>query len=758
MAATLEREIGRASLSALVDLAPDSFFVADPDTHFTFCNKSAGRLLGCPTEEILGQSLMDLIPGDDVERLRQAETEMQHGATHVGEWRLRRKDGTWVPVEVHASILPGGQWHVVAHDISERKEPEVERYAFGATEFDQRWVQTIIDTMPIGVLLFHPDGPLYFNRRTEELLGVTLSASRGTKQYANEIHFPDGTPVPFERLPSSRVLRNGESITSEEYVVVRPNGERVPVLGSASPLRDAEGRVVGGIGAFQDVSERMRLENAVRENVRLLEHVFRILPVGLWIADETGRLVRTNPAGERMWAGARYLPMSEFGQYKGWWVDTGKLIQAEEWGMARAITKGETSRDEVIRIQCFDGSFKTMLHSAVPLRDEHGDITGAIVVNEDITALHDAQEKQRASEQLLRTVFELLPVGLWVADRDGKITLSNPAGTRIWGGVQYVGPEQYAEYKAWWVETGKPIAAEEWGLWRAVHQGVSSRDQLIRIQRFDGSYRTIINWAAPIRSDTGEIVGAVAVNDDVSALQHAQEQLRAAVRDREEILAIVTHDLRSPLAALMTGATVIERKAHELPGGDTLGTMARALVDVARRMSGLVEDLLAVGIATSGGRSMLKLEPIAAASLLSRAADAARPLFARRRLNLETRAIGQLPTVNVDADRILRVLANLLDNALKFTTPPGRVVIEAGTSDGGVRFAVSNSGPALPPEHLDAMFKPFWQGGRDQRGSGLGLSICRSIVEAHGGSIWAEPAEGERVRMCFVLPRTTPNT
>jgi signal transduction histidine kinase len=375
------------------------------------------------------------------------------------------------------------------------------------------------------------------------------------------------------------------------------------------------------------------------------------------------------------------------------------------------------------------------------------------VVNEDITALHEAQEKQRASEQLLRTVIDLLPVGLWIADREGRLTLANPAGERIWQGTRLVGPEQYAEYKGWWVETGKPIAPDEWGLSRAIRKGETSRGELIRIQSFDGSFRTVINWAAPIRSDAGEVVGAVAVNEDITSLQHTQEQLRAAVRDREEILAIVAHDLRNPLTGLMMGASAVEHQARGLPGGEPVRELAASLIDIARRMSGLVDDLLAVAVASTGGPSMLRPAPVAASSLLGKAADGARPRLAKEGLELEVQARGDLPQVGADADRILRVFANLLDNALKFTSPPGRVTLAAERTSGGVRFSVANSGPALPPAQLGAMFQPFWQAGRDRRGAGLGLSICRSIVEAHGGTIWAEPAEGQRVRVCFVLPR-----
>jgi signal transduction histidine kinase len=169
-------------------------------------------------------------------------------------------------------------------------------------------------------------------------------------------------------------------------------------------------------------------------------------------------------------------------------------------------------------------------------------------------------------------------------------------------------------------------------------------------------------------------------------------------------------------------------------------------------MSGMVDDLLAVAMAKTGGGSMLQLAPLSPAALVARAAAAAQPLLTREWLELEVTTAADLPSVHADADRMLRVFANLFDNALKFTAPRGRIVLAAERTSGGVRFSVANSGEPLAQRELRAMFQPFWQASRDRRGAGLGLSICRSIVEAHGGSIWAEPAEGQRVRVAFVLP------
>lgn len=245
-------------------------------------------------------------------------------------------------------------------------------------------------------------------------------------------------------------------------------------------------------------------------------------------------------------------------------------------------------------------------------------------------------------------------------------------------------------------------------------------------------------------------------------LEEAEEVARALVsasrmlRDREEILAVVSHDLRNPLFSLKLSASTAELMAARLPGGERLRATLASLVDTGNRMSGMVDDLLAVAISSRGKRSMLKMTPVKAASLLERAAGAVRPLYEREGIELLVDSGVALPDVQADPDRILRVFVNLLDNALKFTQRSGKVVLRAEEQPEVVRFSIANSGAALSAAELDRMFQPFWQARDDRRGAGLGLSICRSIVETHGGCIWGEPELGMRVRVCFEVPRATP--
>jgi len=279
---------------------------------------------------------------------------------------------------------------------------------------------------------------------------------------------------------------------------------------------------------------------------------------------------------------------------------------------------------------------------------------------------------------------------------------------------------------------------------------------IVIAQKFSaGISRSIRGLIAPAAAlGRGESINVPPLQlDEADEVALALVTASKMLRDREEILAVVTHDLRNPLMSMVLGVATAELMAQKLPGGEPLRVKLASLSDTCRRMSGMVDDLLAVAVWSSGRRTMLKTVSVSAASLMQRAADAVRSQCARAGIDLRIEGGPGLPHVQADPDRILRVFVNLLDNALKFTQELGHIVVRAEETPAAVLFCISNSGPALSAEQLDRMFQPFWQARQDRRGAGLGLSICRSIVETHGGRIWGEPEPGMRVRVCFELPR-----
>jgi PAS domain S-box-containing protein len=168
-----------------------------------------------------------------------------------------------------------------------------------------------------------------------------------------------------------------------------------------TPLLDADGEVTFLVFALNDVTERVKAEKEVEKNEALLRTVLETLPVGVWVIDENGNIVHGNPAGRQIWGGAQNVGIDQYGQYKGWWLDTGELIKPDEWSAARAIMKGETSLDEEIEIESFDGKHKIILSSTVPIRDSNGEIRGAIVVNRNITERKRMEDRIRATNNLL---------------------------------------------------------------------------------------------------------------------------------------------------------------------------------------------------------------------------------------------------------------------------------------------------------------------------------------------------------------------
>ena len=220
-------------------------------------------------------------------------------------------------------------------------------------------------------------------------------------------------------------------------------------------------------------------------------------------------------------------------------------------------------------------------------------------------------------------------------------------------------------------------------------------------------------------------------------------------RAREQVLGVVAHDLRNPLHLVMATTELLGEPALAPERRqELLGMTMRATAQMRR----LVSDLLdAVRIQT--GRLTLDLEPLTIGSIVDQAEEMARPLAAERGVTLESAAADSALRLRVDRARIQQVLGNLLGNAIKFTKPGGRVVLDASIENGVALFRVRDTGAGIPPERLPHVFDQFWQGdSKDRRGIGLGLAIAKAIVEAHGGSIAVDSCVGEGSTFSFTLP------
>lgn len=239
--------------------------------------------------------------------------------------------------------------------------------------------------------------------------------------------------------------------------------------------------------------------------------------------------------------------------------------------------------------------------------------------------------------------------------------------------------------------------------------------------------------------------GALAI-DNARLYTESQQ----AVSAREEVLAIVSHDLRNPLNAVMLATSLLETS-------ESLSADDREQIEVthlsAKRMRRLIEDLLDVTRLEGGKRLPIEPEAVDPEVLVKEVHDLFKSQANDSSITLRCEVDGGPPAIHADRHRVLQVLSNLIGNAVKFTPAGGEIRLCARPRGAEVLFEVADTGPGIPRKNMRDIFNPYWQGKRAERmGAGLGLPIARGIVESHGGEIWVESEPGKGAHFFFTLP------
>ena len=232
------------------------------------------------------------------------------------------------------------------------------------------------------------------------------------------------------------------------------------------------------------------------------------------------------------------------------------------------------------------------------------------------------------------------------------------------------------------------------------------------------------------------------------ALRLTREALERDVRARDDVLGVVAHDLQNPLNVISMAANMLLQRVTEQPARRPIERILRSV----QRATRLLRDLLDVG-AIEEGRFAVELRRLDPAVLILSALESQQSLAADALVITATDLSPELPPIDADEERLLEVLENLIGNAIKFTPPGGTITVGASCENDDIKIWVADNGAGIPPEHLPHIFDRFWQAKRaDRRGTGLGLTICKGIVQAHEGRIWAESAEGKGTKVSFTLP------
>jgi PAS domain S-box-containing protein len=362
-------------------------------------------------------------------------------------------------------------------------------------------------------------------------------------------------------------------------------------------------------------------------------------------------------------------------------------------------------------------------------------------------------DEARRVERRLQNVLDRLPVGVIVVrPPHAEIIFANEAMAGIWrAGASSTRGEDWHKMLRESFPDGPPFGDRDSSVMRVL-RGEVVEGQELRIMRADGAEGWIHVRAAPIRRDDDSVEAAVATFVDVTAEKAARASADQASRAKDQFLAMLGHELRNPLAPIVTALHLMR-----LRGGASLERERAVIERQVSHLVRLVEDLLDVSRVVRG-ELRLERAPVEVATVVANAIEVAGPLVEERRHRLTVSVPRSGLLLDADAERIAQVVTNLVTNAAKYTPSGGQITVLARADAGQVLLEVSDDGAGIAPELLSVVFDPFTQGrqglDRKEGGLGLGLAIARQLIVAHGGTIEARSeGPGRGTTMVVRLPR-----
>lgn len=503
--------------------------------------------------------------------------------------------------------------------------------------------------------------------------------------------------------------------------------------------------------------ELLRLEEARRAEI---QDLYDRAPCGYHSVDADGRIVRINET-ELQWLG--YTRDEVEGVLTVHDVLTPDSVPLVHEGLV-SLMKNPTGRlEREVRMRRKDGSEFDALVAVTAVVDDDGGFVMTRVSTFDITSRKQAEEALRRSEAALANAQRIAHMGDWAWDiPTGELRWSDEI-FRIFLTDQASFGGTYQAFLSF-VHPKDRLAVEQ-AVHAAVHLGQPYNLEH-RIVRADGSIRIVHEQAEVELAPNGEPSKMCGVVQDVTELRTAiaasehraleLERVREMERLQSSFIDSISHDLRQPITTVLGYGEILEDEIHG-PLTEAQRLDLGQIVRAAGRLKTMVDDLLD-SARIKAGMLPMHFKPADIGPLAGAVSASFGPMAEQKGIALEISIDERLPRPVIDSAKIERVLSNLLHNALKFTPPGGQVHLVVSPDVGGLRIEVRDTGPGIAPDDVPKLFHQFSQltEGRLADGVGLGLSVCKSIVEAHNGRIGVDSVVGVGSRFWISLPLAQP--
>jgi PAS domain S-box-containing protein len=634
----------------------------------------------------------------------------------------------------------------------------------------------LIENLPVAVYACDARGLItHYNAAAVKLWGRTPEIGKDLWCGSMKAYQLDGTPVEL-----SQAMLKGQSLVVEELVIERPDGARRTIKRYPQAVLNAEGVVTGSFNVVIDITEQKQIE----ENLKISESKYRglvnSLPSAVYTVDQNGDINYFNHVAETLWGYTPKIRESaiKFCACSKVWTLEGEYVPADKTPMATALETGQSFRNIEVIFERPDGSKFYANVNIDPLIDDKKNIVGAINIFQDVT------EKKLAELQLLQSrnsyeqLIYSLPSAIYTTDAAGYVKIFNQAAVDLWGRAPEIGKDLWCGSWKIFKPSGEPLPLDTCPMAIALKEKRPVFGEQIVVERPDGVRRHVAPNPRPFFDMDGNLVGAVNMLIDITEQVKAKEILERTVEERtkelrtaneslaksngelEQFAYITSHDLQEPLRKIQTFSTLIERKPDDQ---NHIKNYLSKINSAAARMSGLIKDLLNYSRITvnQSGDAVVDL-----AELIAKIKSDFELIIEEKRAVLH---IDPLPKIKGVEHQMQQLFSNLIHNSLKFTNggiPEIRIKASRLTqteahslynlNSGKHYYAleVIDNGIGFEPHYADKIFTLFHRlNPRDAYdGTGIGLAICKKIVDSHKGFITANGKLGEGACFTIVLP------
>ena len=741
-----------AQLRQIIDSTPGLLGVLSPAGEVEFVSRQNLDYFGLAPEQLKGWRTIDIVHPDDLPRaIAKFTHSLTTGTPFFDEHRYRRADGEyrWFDVQVYPARDTQGRitrWFTFSIDVHDRKLAEE---ALRASETNLR--QTV-NSIPGLICTMNPAGEIEeLNRPLLEYFGKTPEELRGWRM-TDAVH-PDDLPEVIKAYTYS--ITNGTPYEIE-HRCRRADGVYRWFQVRASAVRDADDRITGWYVLLTDIEDRKRAEDALRASETSLREILDSIP---------GLVCTLSPAGEMEVTNRPFLQYfgTTFEELKDW--GNSDAVQPDDMPgvvleFTNSITTGAPYYTEH-RCRRADGVYRWFQNSARPMRDTEGRITRWYCLITDIDDRKRAEDELKRSEARHRVLVETASDAVVSIDDSGAIILANPATKRIFG----YGPEELIGKSLTVLMPGAMRKLHETGLKRYLETGtrhLNWQGTEVTAMRANGEeFPAEVSFGEMISNHRKVFTGFIR---DISDKKRAHEELLNSQAELARMTRVVTigqltasiaHEVNQPLSGIITNAsTCLRMLKSDPPNIDGARETAQRAIRDGNRASEVITRLR-----TLFSRKQTEFETLD----LNEAAREVITLLSgelqRNEVILKPEFCDRLPAVKGDRVQLQQVILNLLHNAsdamVTVNDRPRQLLIRTEPDGTHVIVSVQDSGVGFSPEMSERLFEPFLT--TKQGGMGIGLSVSRSIVEAHQGRLWAARNAGPGATFAFSIPKDVGN-